>query len=125
MAGERGRMSAQPPSPERIASWEQQALALLTERTSEEKILAHLRYVGCPADTAREIIARNRGGAKTRRRYKGVGIALTGAGMIALVVAVAILRSLGIPIPLPVSSIWLFVLGFGMVLYGTLQMLFG
>jgi hypothetical protein len=117
-------VSAQPPSPERIASWEQQALALLTERTSEEKVLAHLRHVGCPPDLAREIVTGNRGGAKSQRRRKGVGIALTGAGLVAAVILVGILRAFGIPMPMPFRP-WVFAIGLGMILYGMLQMMFG
>jgi hypothetical protein len=118
-------MSTQSPSPERIASWEQQALALLAEHSPEDKVLAHLRYVGCPAETAREIIARNRGAAKSQRRRKGIGIAATGAALIAIAILILVLRALGVPIPLAAWTFWFLIVGIGMLMYGGLQMLFG
>ena len=39
-------MNAPAPSPERIAQWEEQALALLKVRTPLDKVAAHLKSVG-------------------------------------------------------------------------------
>lgn len=40
-------MNPPAPSPERIAQWEEQALALLKVRTPPDKVAAHLKYVEC------------------------------------------------------------------------------
>jgi hypothetical protein len=119
-------VSRPPPTPEKIASWEQQAQALLGERTSEEKVLAHLKHIGCPAPLAMDIVKRSRRPAKKHLRKKGIGIALTGLAILAGLLLLSILQVLiGMPIPMPINMIWFFFIGSGMVVYGILQMLFG
>lgn len=119
-------MSAQPPSPEKIASWEAQALALMSTRTAPEKVITHLKYVGCPAPLARDIVSRNRRPARKNLRRKGVGILVTGVAILVGVLLLEILRaSIGMPIPLPINTTWFALLGAGMIVYGVLQIVFG
>lgn len=118
-------MSAQPPSPERIASWEQQALALLAERTPDHKVLTHLRDVGCPEAIARRLVARNREPARVRLRIKAAAIVGTGASLIGC--AGLYLWWLGDPSDRPtllIRPVLLFSFGLGMVIYGALEILF-
>lgn len=119
-------MSAQPPSPEKIASWEAQALALMSTRTAPEKVIAHLKYVGCPASLAQDIVSRNRRPATKNLRRKGVGILLTGVAILGGVLLLELVKVLiGMPIPLPINAAWFAVLGAGMIVYGVLQIVFG
>lgn len=119
-------MSGQPPSPEKIASWEAQALALMSTRTTPEKVMAHLKYVGCPAPLAQDIVTRNRRPAKKNLRKKGVGILVTGVAILVGLLLLAILKAaIGMPIPLPINTTWFVFLGIGMIAYGLLQIVFG
>jgi uncharacterized protein YjeT (DUF2065 family) len=114
------------PPPERIAQWEEQALALLSVRTPPDKVVAHLKYVGCPESVAREIIARNRKPAKRQLRRKGAGILLTGIGILACFLVLSLIEAaIGMRLPLPAEIWWLQYLTLGMILYGILQMIFG
>lgn len=56
-----------------MAHWEEQALALMAVRASEENVLAHLRDVECPPEIARAIVARSRKPANARIRRKTLG----------------------------------------------------
>jgi hypothetical protein len=114
-----------PPPPERIASWEQQALALLSERTPERKVLAHLRDVGCPEAIARRLVARNRDPARTRLRIKAAAIVGSGVSLIAF--GALSLWWLGDPGDRPellLRPVLLLSFGAGMVIYGVLEILF-
>lgn len=119
-------MSAQPPTPEKIASWEAQALALMSTRTAPEKVIAHLKYVGCPAPLAQDIVVRNRRPASKNLRKKGLGILLAGVGILVGVLLLELVKvALGMPIPLPINATWFVLLGAGMIVYGILQIVFG
>lgn len=119
-------MSGPAPSPEKIASWEAQALALLSTRTAPEKVISHLKYVGCPAPLAQDIVSRNRRSAKKNLRKKGVGILVTGVAILVGLLLLQILRAaIGMPIPLPINTVWFALLGTGMIFYGVLQIIFG
>ncbi len=114
-----------PPPPERIASLEQQALALLSERTPERKVLAHLRDVGCPEDIARRLIARNRDPARRRLRIKSA--AILGSGLSLIAFGALSLWWLGDTADRPelvLRPVLLMSLGAGTVLYGVLEILF-
>lgn len=101
-------------------------MALLSVRTPPEKVVTHLKHVGCPESMARDIIARNRKPAKKQLRRKGAGIFLTGIGiLIGFFVLSLIEGAMGMRIPLPAEIWWLQYLAVGMILYGILQMLFG
>ncbi len=118
-------MNAQPPSPERIESWEQQALALLAERTPERKVLAHLHEVGCPETIARKLVARNRDPARARLRIKAAALVGTGVSLIGC--AGLYLLWLGDPGERPellIRPVLLFSFGLGMVIYGALEIFF-
>jgi len=120
-------MNAQPPSPEKLASWEAQALALLSTRTPPEKVVAHLKYVGCPLSLAQEIVARSRPRAKRQLRGKGLGILIGGVALLAACVLTIIsVYLMGVPVPLLGRYVLLGIIaGIGMVIYGGLQILFG
>jgi uncharacterized protein YjeT (DUF2065 family) len=119
-------VNAPAPSPERIAQWEEQALALLSVRTPPDKVVAHLKYVGYPESVARDIIARNRKPAKKQLRRKGVGILLTGIGILACFLALSLIEgAMDIRVPLPAQIWWLQYFALGMIFYGILQMIFG
>ena len=119
-------MNPPAPSPERIAQWEAQALALLKVRTPLDKVAAHLKSVGCPEAVTRDIIARNRRPAKNHLRRKGVGILLSGIGILMCFFVLSLFEgAIGLRLPLPAEIWWLQYLAIGMILYGILQMLFG
>lgn len=118
-------MNARTPSPDKLASWEEQALELLVVRTSEEKVLAHLQYVGCPMEIARAIVARCRKPANARLRRTTLASIATGLGLIALAAAYASLfwepgdRPTRLIRPLAFFSV-----GLGMMIYGALTLIF-
>lgn len=120
-------MNGQSPSPERIASWEAQALALLGTRMPPEKVVAHLKYVGCPLSLAQEIVARNRPKAKRQLRGKGLGMLIGGGALLAASVLVMVaVVVVGKPVPLLGRYVLLgVILGIGMIVYGVLQIVFG
>lgn len=125
MAGAGRAVSAQPPSPERIAHWEQQALALLAERTPESRVLAHLRDVGCPETIARRLVARNRAPARTRLRIKAAALVGSGASLIGCAGLYALwLGDPGDRPELLVRPVLLCAFGLGMLIYGVLDILF-
>lgn len=116
-------MNPRPPSPEKITHWEEQALALLAIRTSEEKVLAHLRDVECPPEIARAIVARCRKPANARIRRKTLGTIATGLGVIAL--AAAYFSLMRAPdSPRVIRPLGYFSFGLGMVMYGLLELFF-
>lgn len=116
-------MNPQAPSPERIAHWEEQALALMAVRTSEEKVLAHLRDVECPPEIARAIVARCRKPANARIRRKTLGTIATGLGVVALAAAYfSLMRAPDTPRVL--RPLGYFSIGLGMVMYGLLELFF-
>lgn len=111
-----------PPDPERIARWEEHAVRLLAARDAPDSVVEALRHIGCPKDLAQEIVARSKAPATSQLRRKGVGILLTGLGMIAAsVIAVA----LGLHHGFGGRLAWLFVLGIGTAIYGIFQIVFG
>jgi hypothetical protein len=111
------------PSPERIAHWEEQALALMAVRTSEENVLAHLRDVECPLEIARAIVARCRTSANARIRRKMLGTIATGLGVLALAAAYfSLMRAPDTPRVL--RPIAYFSIGLGMVMYGLMELVF-
>lgn len=120
-------MSRLPPSPERIESWEQQTLALLEARRPPEKVVAHLKYVGCPAPLAQEIVQRNRKTATRGLRRKGLGMLLYGAALLAgCLLAVIVVGITGLKVPMLSRYLLLgAILGVGMIVYGGLQLIFG
>ena len=116
----------QPPTPERIAQWEAQALALLSTRMPPDKLLAHLKSVGCPPDLAQEILERNRKPAKRELQRKGLGIFLGGIGILVVLSAlVAFVALTGIRLPFMGRALIFVIVGIAMIAYGGLQMLFG
>ena len=71
---------------------------------------------------AQEIVARSKAPATSQLRRKGVGILLTGLGM----VAAAILGvALGAHHGFGGRLLWLFILGIGTAIYGIFQIVFG
>ena len=48
-----------PPTPERIARWEEHAVRLLAVRTAPDGVIDALRHIGCPKELAQEIVARS------------------------------------------------------------------
>lgn len=118
-------MNPRPPSPEKIAHWEEQALALLAVRTSEEKVLAHLRDVECPPEIARAIVARCRKPANARIRRRTLGLMATGLGLLALAAAYFSLRWYpDAPPSRALRPLAYFSVGLGMILYGVLELVF-
>ena len=111
-----------PPDPERIARWEEHAVRLLAARDAPDSVVEALRHIGCPKDLAQEIVARSKAPATSQLRRKGVGILLTGLGM----VAAAILGvALGAHHGFGGRLLWLFILGIGTAIYGIFQIVFG
>lgn len=111
-----------PPDPERIARWEEHAVRLLAARDAPDSVVEALRHIGCPKDLAQEIVARSKRPATSQLRRKGVGILLTGLGMIA---ATLFAVTLGLHHGLGGRLAWLFVLGIGTAIYGLFQIVFG
>lgn len=115
-----------PPTPERIAQWEAQALALLSTRMPPEKLIAHLKSVGCPPDLAEDILSRNRAPAKRALQRKGLGILLTGVGIVAGIALLAIFSAAtGIRLPFAGRAFLFVFAAIAMIAYGGLQLLFG
>jgi hypothetical protein len=116
-----------PPTPERIARWEEHAVRLLAVRTAPDRVVDALRHIGCPQDLAQEIVARSRAPATSALRRKGVGILLTGLGMIAASIAATVfLASIaGAHAGIRGRLLWLLILGIGTAVYGLFQIVFG
>lgn len=116
-----------PPTPERIARWEEHAVRLLAVRTAPDSVIDALRHIGCPKDLAQEIVARSQAPATSALRRKGVGILLTGLGMIAAsIVATVFLASIAGAHPsIRGRLLWLLILGIGTTVYGIFQIVFG
>lgn len=75
-------------------------------------MIAHLKYVGCPAPLAPDIVTRNRRPARNNLRKKGVGILVAGAAILVGVLLLEILKAaIGMPIPLPINTTWFALLG--------------
>ncbi len=94
-------------------------------RTSEEKVLAHLRDVECPPEIAHAIVARCRAPANARIRRKTLGTIATGLGT--LVLAAAYFSWMHEPGDRPsrvIRPLAYLSVGLGMVMYGFLELLF-
>jgi len=114
-----------PLDPERIARWEEHAVRLLAARDPPDSVVDALRHIGCPKDLAQEIVARSKAPATSQLRRKGVGILLSGLGMIVVSLLVAAFAA---DTGLHVFSgrvLWILILGIGTAFYGLFQIVFG
>lgn len=114
-----------PPTPERIARWQEHAVRLLAVRDPPDSVVDALRHIGCPKDLAQEIVERSKRPATSRLRRKGVGILLTGLGMIA---ASVIIMAIETATDVHVGTrrlMALLIVGIGTAFYGLFQIVFG
>lgn len=114
-----------PPDPERIARWEEHAVRLLAARDPPDSVVDALRHIGCPRALAQEIVARSKAPATSQLRRKGVGILLSGLGMIAVSLLVAAFAASTNVHVFSGRLLWLLILGIGTAIYGIFQIVFG
>lgn len=114
-----------PPDPERIARWEDHAVRLLAARDAPDSVVDALRHLGCPKDLAQQIVARSKAPATSLLRRKGVGILLTGLGMIVASLLVAAFAASADVHVFSGRTLWLLILGIGTAFYGLFQIVFG
>lgn len=114
-----------PPTPERIARWEEHAVRLLAVRTAPDSVIDALRHIGCPKALAQEIVARSQAPATSALRRKGVGILLTGLGMIAASVIIMTIEAASDVHAFGRRLLALLIVGIGTAFYGLFQIVFG
>ena len=118
-------MSLQP-SPEKLAEWLRIAQDLAGEHWTSDKIEAQLRKRGCDEPLAKTLVAQARKHARKHGRRRGVVTLALGIAILAGFTGVLAFGGFDVRIPLP-GVVWVAtpIVGFGMVVYGTLQILFG
>jgi hypothetical protein len=118
------------PTPEKLArqmaDWTRAAQDMANEYWPREKIEAWLRKRGCDEATLATIVAQVHKGARRHNRKKGLVNLVTGAALCALFVGVIIANGMGAGIALPRFAwvVWP-IAGFGLLVYGALQLAFG
>lgn len=100
-------------------------MRLLAARTAPDSVVGALRHIGCPKDLAQEIVARSQAPATSQLRRKGVGILLTGLGMIAASVIVMTIESSTDVHAGTRRLMALLIVGIGTAFYGAFQIVFG
>jgi hypothetical protein len=103
-----------PPTPERIARWEEHEVRLLAVRTATDRVI-----------NAQEIVARSQAPATSALRRKGVGILLTGLGMIAASVIIMAIEAATDVHAFGRRLLALLIVGIGTAFYGIFQIVFG
>lgn len=100
-------------------------MRLLAVRTAPDSVIEALRHIGCPKELAQEIVARSQAPATSQLRRKGVGILLTGLGMIAASVIIMTIEAATDVHAGTRRLMALLIVGIGTAFYGLFQIVFG